>query len=452
MGITNANKQISAQKIGCYERLKVTLALSASPDIAENPTDIMLVLDRSGSMAGSPLSNMKDGAKTFIDLIAQSTGGTGGQIGAGSRIGIVSFSDTAVTNAALTTSVSDLKDAVNSLSAGGSTNHGAAFERAQEAFDPLSANTKVIVMFTDGKTTAGPPPDPIAAQARAEGIIIYCIGLIGADGIDVSSLNEWASDPDLSHVAVTPSDTQLEELFAQLAANISKTGATDIVIDEIVSDDFVIIGIAPPAKGYATAISDTKLQWKIPALGVTANEGASLEFYIRHVAQSSGTKQVNRQISYQDAEGNLVIFPDPLVSVDCGIVTEVESCPLPAEITLDSCQDTAVVDLGEVSLQSLGQIVELHMTIRKVCPKKRVALAVILTEVGSDGMEYQRGMKVVTVPTHDAASCKDVFVKGIKFALPADIYLPREEEGSICGKRRLKARMFANYIDTGYLC
>ena len=46
----------------------------------------MLVLDRSGSMTGTPLSNMKLGAKTFIDVIDESTDGTkDGQIGSGSR-------------------------------------------------------------------------------------------------------------------------------------------------------------------------------------------------------------------------------------------------------------------------------------------------------------------------------------------------------------------------------
>lgn len=56
-------------RIDCDGTLKVTLALSASPDITSNPTDIVLVLDRSGSMTGSPLANMKAGAKAFIDII-----------------------------------------------------------------------------------------------------------------------------------------------------------------------------------------------------------------------------------------------------------------------------------------------------------------------------------------------------------------------------------------------
>ena len=107
-----------------------------------------------------------------------------------------------------------------------------------ELFDPASSNAKVIVMFTDGKTTAGAPPAPVAAAARTSGIVIYCIGLTGSDGIDVSVLNDWATDPDDSHVAVTPDDSELEELFADLAANISKPGATNIVIDELVKWNF----------------------------------------------------------------------------------------------------------------------------------------------------------------------------------------------------------------------
>lgn len=86
-------------------------------------------------------------------------------------------------------------------------------------------------MFTDGNTTAGAPPAPVAAAARAQGNIIYCIGL------DVTALNNWATDPDASHVAVTPDAAELEALFAELTANISKPGATDITIQEVVNPD-----------------------------------------------------------------------------------------------------------------------------------------------------------------------------------------------------------------------
>ncbi|WP_432354804.1 vWA domain-containing protein, partial [Anaerotruncus rubiinfantis] len=317
-------------RIDCEGSLKVTIALTAAPDISANPTDIVLVLDRSGSMAGSALTNMKLGAKKFIDIIDEATDSTqDGNIGSGSHIGIVSFADTAVADTQLITSVATLKSAVDSLTAAGSTNHADAFTKASQLFDPASTNQKVIVMFTDGKTTAGPPPSPVAAAARASGIIIYCIGLIGSDGIDVNVLNDWATDPNASHVAVTPDDAELEDLFADLAANISKPGATNIVIDEKVNPDFIITSVMLPNKGTATMIDSTTLKWTIPQLGVSASEGAALEFYIKHVAQSSGTKLVNQSITYTDTENNAVTFPEPAVTVDCGVVVIPEPCPVP---------------------------------------------------------------------------------------------------------------------------
>lgn len=54
MGITNSNKVINLERIDCDGSLRVTLALTVAPDIITNPTDIALVLDRSGSMTGTP--------------------------------------------------------------------------------------------------------------------------------------------------------------------------------------------------------------------------------------------------------------------------------------------------------------------------------------------------------------------------------------------------------------
>ena len=165
MGVTLANKTLSETAISCGESFQVTLALTAEPDITANPVDIVLILDRSRSMAGSPLANLKAGANAFIDIIDEATGGGAGQIGSGSRIGVVSFSDTATQDTALITSVQTLKDAVDALDGGDRTNHADAFTKAMQLFSPVSLNRKVMVMFTDGVTTAG--PDPSATPPRA---------------------------------------------------------------------------------------------------------------------------------------------------------------------------------------------------------------------------------------------------------------------------------------------
>lgn len=453
MGLTNANKSINTTQIDCCGSLRVTLALAASPDISSNPTDIVLILDRSGSMAGTPLANMKAGADTFIDIIDEATDGTpDGTIGSGSRIGIVSFADTAVQNTQLITSVATLKAAVNSLSAGGSTNHADAFTQAMALFDPTSTNAKVMVMFTDGKTTAGPNPNPVAAAARAAGITIYCIGLIGADGIDPAELNEWATDPDSSHVAITPDDAALEDLFADLAANISNPGATNIVIDEVVNPDFVITSILAPTKGSANLVNPNTLKWTIDELGTTAGEGATLEFFIRHVADTSGTKLVNESITYTDDQMNQATFPAPTVEIDCGIVVRPEPCPVPIDIEIGGCQDSVVYDLGDTYLESLGRILQVDVNTRNVCPNRRVAVGVVLTEIDDQGEEHQRGLKTLTVPAHQYPTCRDVLIKCIKFVLPEDLDVSGGSPTALCNPRNFKVRVIAHNIDSDFQC
>ena len=75
MGITNSNKELSVSTINCGDSFRVRLSLTAEPDIVSNPTDMVLILDRSGSMAES-LDELKAGANRFIDIIDEATDGT----------------------------------------------------------------------------------------------------------------------------------------------------------------------------------------------------------------------------------------------------------------------------------------------------------------------------------------------------------------------------------------
>ena len=452
MGITNSNKELSAARIDCGGSFQVKLSLTAAPDIVSNPTDIVLILDRSGSMAGSALANLKNGAKAFIDIIDEATDGTqDGQIGSGSRIAVVSFASTATQDTQLITSVADLKAAVDALTAGGSTNHADAFTKASELLAAPSTNARVMVMFTDGETTVGPDPSPIAAAARAAGVIIYAIGLSGRGGVDVSALEDWASKPASSYVAITPDDAELEELFKDLARNIAKPGATDVVVTDTVSPCFRITSVAMPTKGTASLLDAETVQWQIDELGVSQSEGAVLEFTVQHIGSCSGTVEVNESISYDDAEGNVVSFPSPELEVDCDIIIRPEICPEPVELTVDGCEDMLEFDAGDLGMESLGRIVQLSVTLKNVCPHRRVALAAILTEVDDHGLEYKRGMKTVLVPAHTKESCRDVTVRCIKFVLPESLDVSGSTS-SICNARNFKARFIANYIDDNFTC
>ena len=143
-------------------------------------------------------------------------------------------------------------------------------------------------------------------------------------------------------------------------------------------------------------------------------------------------------------------FPNPCVHVECCGEVRPDHFPEAVDFTIDGCQDVEVVDVGRICQEGLGRIVELNATVRNVCPGKRTALAAILTEIGMNGEECERGMKIFTIPAQNGKKCCDIQVKGIRFVLPEDL---NDCGGcSICRKRRLRARLIAHSIDSGFSC
>ena len=43
----------------------------------------------------------------------------------------------------------------------------------------------------------------------------------------------------------------------------------------------------------------------------------------------------------------MVVFPDPSVTVECGIVITPEPCPVPVNVTMGGCQEALRIDLGD---------------------------------------------------------------------------------------------------------
>lgn len=319
-GTVTGDKTVGTTDITCGGSVPVTVTLNAMDGIAGNPTDIELVLDRSGSMSGQPFTDLKAGAKTFVDIIDEATDGSlDGVIANGSRVGVVSFANTASPTHALSGDATSIKAAIDALVAGGATNHQDAFDDAQaELAGSQPANSKKMIMFTDGQTTAGGNPDTAAANARAAGTEIFAIGL---GGVDVAALNNWATDPDSSHVFVTPSSSELEAIFAAIGAAIVVPAATDVSVVDTVAPQFSVSGAAV-SKG-SVAQAGNQLTWTIDSL---RTESATMTFTATHLpAAGGGAIAINPTVVYSDAEGHSVAFPNPTVNVHgCAANIDVE--------------------------------------------------------------------------------------------------------------------------------
>lgn len=220
-------KTVTANEDGTYTvALNVTGAKSAGTGeiVTNQPLDIVLVLDVSGSMAdnlsGGPkkIDALKTAVNGFIDATADENA-TISDRSQRNRIALVKFAgeespevgnDTdwqgynytqIVSN--LTDEVSGLTNTVKGLRASGATSADYAFDRAQEAlkYQPRANAKKVVIFFTDGEPNHGRGFDPdVAATAvnkakslKDAGTTIYSIGVVsGANpGDTTSDLNKY---------------------------------------------------------------------------------------------------------------------------------------------------------------------------------------------------------------------------------------------------------------------
>lgn len=105
--------------------------------------------------------------------------------------------------------------------------------------------------------------------------------------------------PDITHVSIAPDSSELEQLFADLAANISVPGATDIVINEVINPDFIITGTPTASVGTISMLTGTSFRWNISQLGSTSTESATVRFTIKHNATTSGIKTLTNLFHIQ---------------------------------------------------------------------------------------------------------------------------------------------------------
>lgn len=186
-------------------------ALSSTSNLKEmvktsQPLDIVLVLDTSGSMSGSKMTNLKNAANRFIDATAENNRGL--EQDQQTRLAIVQFASGAETrqnlNYVTDQNAQQYKNTINSFSANGATYAEEGLQQAQNVLDRNGRPDvqQIVIFFTDGEPNHQSGFDnEVAAEAvntahdmKQGGTIIYAIGVMnGADAsvTDDDGFNEY---------------------------------------------------------------------------------------------------------------------------------------------------------------------------------------------------------------------------------------------------------------------
>lgn len=178
--------------------------------------DIVLVLDASGSMDGTPMRETKNASEKFINTILKEDAG----------IGIVSYDDRALRIADFCRNEKYLVNAVGRINSGGGTNIEAGLTEAYEMLKDSNAKKKIIVLMSDGSPNEGKVGEDLIKYANAikqKGVYIYTLGFFGSlyDKADAQSLMQHIASEG-GHFEVDDAE-QLVFFFGDIADQIQGT-------------------------------------------------------------------------------------------------------------------------------------------------------------------------------------------------------------------------------------
>lgn len=131
--------------------------------------DIVLTLDVSGSMEGTPINETRKASAKFVNTVLEKDAG----------IGIVAYNNEAEQMSGFSENKSKLQNVISDLYSDGGTNIEEGLKNAQSMLDRSSAKKKIIVLMSDGEPNDGKLGEELIAYAneiKKSGVLIYTIG------------------------------------------------------------------------------------------------------------------------------------------------------------------------------------------------------------------------------------------------------------------------------------
>ncbi|EQB88551.1 uncharacterized protein YegL [Clostridium punense] len=319
----SVTKTVNVTQMTNEEEAEVTLSIKGTPPVdVVKPNDVVLIIDKSGSMGTEKMEAAKSAAKSFIDLMDMTK----------HQVGLVDFSDNAYATP-LTTDVTGVKNRISSLSAGGGTQTGVAIRSAINVLSNHRPEAQpVIVILTDGAASNTQDALNAAQQAKDLGIVFYTIALLGST--DNPDTNQWNTL--LKNMATTEhhhhfvlGSQGLDAIYKAIVQEIGVASAYNVVIKDTIAPNFELVPGSADGNIPKPTINGNELTWNFLEL---KQDTLNFTYKIRHKSGSAmGTIPVgtNTTVSYSDFAGSkrefTVTSPSITVKYPAPIITSIEA-------------------------------------------------------------------------------------------------------------------------------
>ena len=121
------------------------------------------------------------------------------------------------------------------------------------------------------------------------------------------------------------------------------------------------------------------------------------------------------------------------------------------DVRLQGYGNVVSCDLGEVTVQTQGRVLDLSLRLVGACPGSRTAVAVSVCELDPAGREYPRGLRTLLVGPDALAEDGSAELRGIRFILPEELDVCGQPGGDMGNERRIRVRAFAHPVDVNYI-
>ncbi|MCB0216314.1 MAG: VWA domain-containing protein [Chloroflexi bacterium] len=321
-GLPLSTRVISPTAIRECESAVISTTVRVSCDSV--PLHIILVLDRSGSMVGQPIRDVRDAARALVDVLDMDNNPN-------TQVGIISHGGRPSTDVRLTNNAGQVRGKIASLDVRASDyedNLPAAITEAKNQLvrarkDVPVTPVDVMVVLSDGGQTF-PPPQAVQAAGAAKGQDILVVAVCMENGTPGGCAAMARVASSRRYYFESRGTSGLTRIFREIAEDVTQIYLRSMkIVDTLpLGLDYVADSASPEADFDA---ADRTLTWDLRFI---SKAGAELAYTVEPSAVTTYTVAAESKVEYRDTRGAI-----GRMSLPTAVLTVTSLCVPPPVVT-----------------------------------------------------------------------------------------------------------------------